>query len=337
MPRDFAPEAVLGLAHSFAEATMLDVDFYDAAEAALSRLGLAKDGKSMIALASSPYSTNDGQGKVATRAIDVSRPQSHPCLLHDDAQIAIIWKPPGWIVMPAGSAMEAEEGEDYTESEISQAYTLTSFVAELWGPMHPVCRDTSVQSGFVHRLDRNTSGAVCCAKSYLAYYQAVLQFSARRVLKEYVCLCAGAMSLEPHFIDAPLRSVQQSGAHRALVNPRGKRARTEVLQVTHLADVQQELYSLVQVQLHTGRMHQIRAHLSWQGQPLVGDPAYGGPKTNWCPRIFLHARRVRFVLKLSDPVSVDVTSPLPDDLCRALGNLVPLNAAARDATRVQEK
>merc|ERR1719277_175941 len=89
--------------------------------------------------------------------------------------------------------------------------------------------------------------------------------------------------------------------------------------------------SLVAVRLHTGRTHQIRAHLSVAGHPLLGDATYGGTTPPWCPRIFLHARHLALDTG-KEGEDIDVEVPLPADLRRALlGGARPAETRSRSA------
>merc|ERR1711865_870320 len=93
--------------------------------------------------------------------------------------------------------------------------------------------------------------------------------------------------------------------------------------------------SLVEVRLWTGRLHQIRAHLTAEGHPLVSDRAYGGDTPSWCPRIFLHCHRLSFPSEpsLNRNEDAEVRCPLPRDLREALQNLVPAQTGQQRAAQ----
>jgi len=118
------------------------------------------------------------------------------------------------------------------------------------------------------------------------------------------------------------RSVACRGAETG-----GRPSRTEVLSVVVLRTTSGKEVSLAELRLQTGRMHQIRAHLSSEGHPLVGDVAYGGNQRPWCPRIFLHASHLR--ISLDEDNSLDVNTDLPPDLQQALGQLEFTDAASK--------
>ncbi|CAE8621438.1 unnamed protein product [Polarella glacialis] len=102
--------------------------------------------------------------------------------------------------------------------------------------------------------------------------------------------------------------------------PVGKHASTEISASAYLQDDCREKYSLLEINLHTGRKHQIRAHLAHQGHPLVSDKKYGGQARRWCPRIFLHSHH----LAIKDSHQpIDLHCALPGDLREALACLRP--------------
>mmetsp|Transcript_127606 Transcript_127606/g.285453 ORF Transcript_127606/g.285453 Transcript_127606/m.285453 type:complete len:231 (+) Transcript_127606:386-1078(+) len=208
---------------------------------------------------------------------------------------------------------------------------LQDWLASNLGLNCPIALDARRQHGAVHRLDRGTSGILLCARTYQGYYEAQLCFAARRVTKDYLCLCHGHVAgIFPRLLEAPLQVMGRPGARRSAASAGGLRACTELLAAAKLIGPEGDRLSLVWVSLHTGRLHQIRAHLSNEGHSLVGDVTYGGCSRPWCARIFLHALRLRI-----DPQPggmggpLDVRSPLPPDLMRALSAQVPVDAPSR--------
>lgn len=283
------------------------------ASAALERLSKELDGQAQLGPLEAP------RGPLAAQ----------PQILQVQPRLCLLWKPPGWSV-----SISSEDDYDVVLPDVDRSSEESGLPVQQWlmdtvGTGHPIAQDVDSGHGLVHRLDRETSGVLLWARSYSGYHAARLQFAANRTEKRYVCLCHGHAPLKPFSMRAPLQKVVVSGtACRSRVWPTGSRAHTEVVAVAHLVGAQGDRYSLVEVRLHTGRLHQIRAHMSNEGHPLVGDPAYGGVKTAWCPRVFLHAFRIS--IDIGDgPVTAAV--PLPGDLRGALAVLGPSDRAAEEA------
>lgn len=244
-------------------------------------------------------------------------------VLAEQAHVMAVWKPPGW------SATVGNMDERLVEYSSARGggRALQEWLAAHLGPGHPVTGDAAASHGLAHRLDAYTSGALLCAKTYRGFYLALKQFATRRVRKEYLCLCHGWLNPAPRFVLLPLKVVRmEDGAKRSVVSGEGRRARTEVRGAGQLSDEAGEEFSLVAVLLHTGRMHQIRAHLAALGHPLAGDAAYGGGTRPWCPRVFLHACRLG--LDVGDGL-LDIRSPLPRDLEGAARTLACVSPHAR--------
>ena len=166
----------------------------------------------------------------------------------------------------------------------------------------------------VHRLDRLTSGLVLIAKR--PEIQHLLstkdEQGVKKVRREYLAVANGV--LEPPFgtIDVPLARSPASIITR-VASPTGQKAITHyrTLQVFFTPDGR-DAYSLLTVSLVTGRTHQIRAHLSHIGHPLLGDDLYGGSR-KFIDRQALHAARLQLRHPLTD-TEIDIEAELPDDM-----------------------
>ena len=166
--------------------------------------------------------------------------------------------------------------------------------------------------GVVHRLDRDTSGLIVFARGQEAWEALSDMIRRRAVTREYAALVIGRPPARTGTIDAPIG--------------RDRRVRTRISTetddpreaITHF-EITEALpnASLLRVRLETGRTHQIRAHFRAIGHPIAGDPEYGTPGQYGLDRQFLHAQRLAFAHPFGG-APVDVTSPLPADLARAL-------------------
>lgn len=150
-----------------------------------------------------------------------------------------------------------------------------------------------LRNGIIHRLDKGTSGMVVVAKTESAWENLRDQFKKRKVAKKYYCLVGGETSSDGT-IDWPIeRSKYSFGKFGVGVD--GKYAITEFKLISKYQR-DGKIYSLLEVNLKTGRTHQIRVHLSHLRWPLVGDKLYGG-EVRELKRPFLHA----FELEINDP------------------------------------
>jgi 23S rRNA pseudouridine1911/1915/1917 synthase len=169
-----------------------------------------------------------------------------------------------------------------------------------------------LRPGIVHRLDRDTSGLLVVARDdrTLARLQSLLR--RRRIHRSYSALVRGRPASRRGTIEAPIGRDRRDPTRVSLDSDVAKPA------VTHFAIAELcEGRTLLDVELETGRTHQIRVHLAAIGCPVVGDRVYGhGPELG-LERQFLHAARLRFPHPWSGE-EVDVASPLPPDLAAAL-------------------
>eukprot|EP00434_Breviolum_minutum_P005106 symbB.v1.2.004501.t1/scaffold250.1/size251770/12 len=165
----------------------------------------------------------------------------------------------------------------------------------------------------VSRLDAMTSGVMPLALGVAGSKWLKLQFTAQRVSKEYLCLCTGPVMSGVGTISAALSNVMSETGMKSAWSELGKEARTdyEVLEVFPKFKETGPFY-LLRCSPHSGRRHQIRSHLAGVQRPLVGDVSYGGLLRNWCPRLFLHCLRLKF-LDLTGSV-FQVSAELPQDL-----------------------
>lgn len=155
------------------------------------------------------------------------------------------------------------------------------------------------------RLDRDTSGLVLVAKHRLANSWYSQQATAGTLQKRYLAVVSGILADDHGLIDRPLRRADDG--FNQIVSPDGKPAQTE-----YWVRQRGTAVTLVEVQLHTGRTHQIRAHFAAIGHPLLGDALYGGP-LDQIDRQALHAYDLRFRDPLTDSERT-YELPLPDDL-----------------------
>lgn len=172
----------------------------------------------------------------------------------------------------------------------------------------------SFRPGVVHRLDKDTSGLIIVAKNERARLHLLKQFQTRTVLKEYSALIIGQLPEDRATVDAPI-SRDPNNRRRMAIVAGGRPA------VSHLEVAARYTgYTLLNVQIETGRTHQIRVHCAFIKHPVAGDALYGGAVRDLAlKRQFLHARHLRFTLPGGE--TLDLESPLPNDLVEVLAEL----------------
>ncbi|TNF34049.1 MAG: 23S rRNA pseudouridine(1911/1915/1917) synthase RluD [Gammaproteobacteria bacterium] len=234
-------------------------------------------------------------------------PQALPLVVvHEDAHLVVIDKPAGLVVHPAAGHHEG---------------TLLNALLHRYPEARLLPR-----AGIVHRLDKDTSGLMVVARTPAAHQALVAAIQARDVSREYVAVVNGVMT-GGGTVDQPIGRHPRQRQKMAVVAG-GKPA------VTHYRLRERFVaHTAVDVQLETGRTHQIRVHMAWLGYPLVGDPVYGGrlklPKgtdealralLSGFPRQALHAARLAFDHPVTGkPCSWE--SPLPADMQALLAGL----------------
>ncbi|QKW35330.1 RluA family pseudouridine synthase [Actinomadura sp. NAK00032] len=228
----------------------------------------------------------------------VAEPVPGMGILYEDDDIVVVNKPVGVAAHP------------------TTGWTGPTVLGGLLGAGHTIATSgASERQGIVHRLDANTTGAMVVAKSEIAYSRLKRAFKERRIDKRYQALVQGHPDPFRGTVDAPIDR-HPSGDGRFAVVAGGKPS------VTHYDTVEAfRAATLLDIDLETGRTHQIRVHMSAIRHPCAGDMAYGADPTLAArlglKRQWLHAVRLGF----EHPANgewVQFESPYPDDLARAL-------------------
>ena len=214
--------------------------------------------------------------------------------LYEDDEILVVDKPAGLLTVPTHP--EAKATED-TVLRRAQEYA-----RRLHG--------RSGYAGVLHRLDRDTSGALAIALSREAHRLGRELFAAHEFHRWYLAVVHGVPAPREGTIDAPISNVYVSGRRRiARGESEGRHAVTHY-RVRHAY----RNAALLELRLETGRQHQIRLHLQDLGYPLVGERVYGDEaRRARAPRQMLHAWKLEFRHPLSD-TRVAVEAPVPADM-----------------------
>ena len=204
-------------------------------------------------------------------------------IVYEDEVLVVVNKPAGMVVHPAAGVMSG---------------TLANALAFHFQKLSTGSGEE--RPGIVHRLDKDTSGLLAVAKTESAHDDLANQFRAREVFKSYIALVHGQLEKDRGEIDQPIARDPRHRTRMAVV--RGGRSALSLYRVRQRLD----RFTLLDVELKTGRTHQIRVHLAWLKHPVVGDEAYGEgrDKTVIDPvirsriaklnRQFLHAEQLGF-------------------------------------------
>ena len=192
-------------------------------------------------------------------------------IIYEDADVAVVNKPQGMVVHPSAG---------HTSGTLVNA--LMYHVKDL-SSINGV-----VRPGIVHRIDKDTSGLLMVAKNNATHESLAQQLKDKTTLRKYVALVHGNISHDKGTINAPIGRSKTNRKVQAVIAD-GKPA------VTHFTVLERfENFTLVELQLETGRTHQIRVHMQYIGFPLAGDPIYGPRKTLEGQGQYLHAKKLGF-------------------------------------------
>ncbi len=210
-------------------------------------------------------------------------------VVYEDDWLLVVDKPAGVVVHPA-------PGNEHG--------TLAQGLVE-----HGARGGHELRAGIVHRLDKDTSGLLIVSKSERAYQALVATMERRGIKRVYVTLLRGNLPQDEGTIDAPIGRHARDRKRMSLHTTAGKRA------VTHFRVLGRAPgFTLVRVQLETGRTHQIRVHFAALGYAVAGDIQYGGrERPEGLGRQFLHAALLAFPHP-EDGRQMSFASPLPPDL-----------------------
>ncbi len=220
--------------------------------------------------------------------------------IYEDDDIIVINKPKGMVVHPANGNPDG---------------TLVNAVMA-------ICKDSlsgiggEIRPGIVHRLDKDTSGAIIVAKNDKAHVNLSEQLKEHKVKKTYLALVRGIIKENEATINMPI-SRSNKDRKKMDVNKEGKEA------ITHFKVLRRykNKYTLLQINLETGRTHQIRVHLSYIGYPIIGDEVYSNGKNEWGVKgQCLHAWKLEFMHPITKK-KISLEAEIPEYLKNILKEL----------------
>jgi len=219
-------------------------------------------------------------------------------ILFEDKDIIVVNKPQGMVVHPAAG--------------IQSGTLVNALLAH--------CKDLSgingvMRPGIVHRIDKDTTGALVVAKNDLAHNKLAKQLKDHTTVREYLALVEGVIKEEEGTVDEPLGRHPNQRIKIAVIKG-GRNA------ITHYKVIERfKEYTLIKCILETGRTHQIRVHMAYINHPLVGDPVYGFKKQKFNLKgQVLHAQKLGFIHPTTGEY-MEVSAPIPDYFNILINNL----------------
>ncbi len=237
-------------------------------------------------------------------------------IVYEDEDLMVINKKPGMVVHPAFGNWTG---------------TLANAILHHIGKDGDELDRSSLRPGIVHRLDKNTSGLIIIAKNPIALHRLARQFADRQVIKVYKAIVWGVPEPQSGTITTNIGRSRKDRKVMANFPFEGEEGKTAITDYTVTENLQ--WFSVLSLTLHTGRTHQIRAHMQHIGHQIVGDETYGGAMLRTLPfsrsesfiknllellpRQALHAERLSFHQPMSHkPLSF--TADMPEDMQMAL-------------------
>lgn len=209
-------------------------------------------------------------------------------IYYEDSDVIVVNKPSGMVVHPA----------------------FGNYSGTLVNALMYHCKDLSaiagvIRAGIVHRIDKDTSGLLVACKNDTAHKNLSDQFFNKTVKRKYYAICYGVIDHNYGKIDAPLGRDVLNRQKMAVVEG-GKKAVTNFKVLERFKD-----FTLLELELETGRTHQIRVHMNYIGHPIAGDPLYGPRKVIGTHGQYLHAKTLGFYHPRTGEF-MEFESPLPD-------------------------
>ncbi|MCX6720294.1 MAG: RluA family pseudouridine synthase [Candidatus Staskawiczbacteria bacterium] len=239
-------------------------------------------------------------------------------IIYEDKDLLVVEKPAGIVVFPEGPTLKSGEK------------TLIDYLIEQYPELKNV--GEAPRYGVVHRLDKDTSGVLLVAKSAEGLIFLQKQFKNREVEKKYVCLVEGTIKEDKGKIKTLMARSPKDGRKQKVyleAEPHPLSAREAITEYKVIDDFKD--YTLLEVQIKTGRRHQIRCHFSYLQHPIAGDKLYGfknSKNPRGSERQFLHAQKLKIQLPFDAAQgrptgkTEEFISDLPEDLKTVLKNLV---------------
>ena len=229
-----------------------------------------------------------------------AQPENIPLdIIYEDEDVIVINKARGMVVHPAAG--------NYSGTLVNALLYHCKNLSGINGVIRP---------GIVHRLDKDTSGIMICAKNDAAHLSLSQQIQAKTARRTYLAVVRGNIKTDSGTIETLIARDKNDRKKMAVVKENGREAITDYEVVERFGK-----YTLVRCKLRTGRTHQIRVHMEYLGYPLVGDPKYSPMKTPFAIKgQALHSQTLEFTHP-STGERLQFEAPLPEDMHKIITRL----------------
>ena len=229
-----------------------------------------------------------------------AQPENIPLdIIYEDDDVIVVNKARGMVVHPAAG--------NYTGTLVNALLYHCKNLSGINGVIRP---------GIVHRLDKDTSGIMICAKNDEAHLSLSQQIQAKTAQRTYLAVVRGNIKTDSGTIETLIARDKNDRKKMAVVQENGREAITDYEVVERFGK-----YTLVRCKLRTGRTHQIRVHMEYLGYPLVGDPKYSPMKTPFAIKgQALHSQTLVFTHPRTGE-RLQFEAPLPEDMHKIITRL----------------
>lgn len=229
-----------------------------------------------------------------------AQPENIPIdVLYEDEDVIVVNKARGMVVHPAAG--------NYSGTLVNALLYHCKNLSGINGVIRP---------GIVHRLDKDTSGIMICAKNDEAHLSLSQQIQAKTAQRTYLAVVRGNLKTDSGTIETLIARDKNDRQKMAVVKENGREAITDYEVVERFGK-----YTIVRCKLRTGRTHQIRVHMEYLGYPLVGDPKYSPMKTPFAIKgQALHSQTLEFTHPRTGE-RMRFEAPLPEDMHKIITRL----------------
>ncbi|MGM9529210.1 MAG: RluA family pseudouridine synthase [Phascolarctobacterium sp.] len=229
-----------------------------------------------------------------------AQPENIPLdIIYEDDDVIVVNKARGMVVHPAAG--------NYSGTLVNALLYHCKNLSGINGVIRP---------GIVHRLDKDTSGIMICAKNDEAHLSLSQQIQAKTAQRTYLAVVRGNIKTDSGTIETQIARDKNDRQKMAVVKENGREAITDYEVVERFGK-----YTIVRCKLRTGRTHQIRVHMEYLGYPLVGDPKYSPMKTPFAIKgQALHSQTLEFTHPRTGE-RMQFEAPLPEDMHKIITRL----------------